>query len=214
MKNLEQSLLNAKKFMEHQAMNTRKTNSPRVPRTESVTPVPNTQMLSEQPMQMPSIPNTSTPNMNPKSNMSRESIMNSKLPDAIKKAMIDTPIPDVNATPNLSESFMEKVSQKMNSEEYSVQNMRNTANSNVNRVEIPTMTNTPKPTQKDSIPSPFQSEGIDKNSLKETIKDCIKEILKEENILLESQNVKDTLQLRVGNKIFTGTIKNVKTIKK
>ena len=70
--------------------------------------------------QLPNI-GTSTPrqpNMNPKANMSKEAIMKSGLPDAIKKAMIQNPIPDPVPAPNLSESFMDKVSQKMNSEHF------------------------------------------------------------------------------------------------
>ena len=150
MKNLEQSLLNAKKFMEHEAMNKKSTGNtvPRDIQTESVkVPTPSNTNNGM------SIPSPKTPNMNPKANMTEESIRNSRLPDAIKQAMIDTPIPDVSPTPNLSESFMEKVSQKMNSKEYSVQNMRNTANSNVNKVSIPT-TPIVENKSKDPIPSP------------------------------------------------------------
>ena len=157
------------------------------------------------------IPTPSTPNMNPKANMSEESIRNSKLPDAIKQAMIDNPIPDVSPTPNLSESFMDKVSQKMNSEQYSVQNMRTTANSNVGKINIPTR-NVVKES-KDPIPSPFETPSVDSDLLKDTIKECIKEIMVEENILMESKNIKENLQIRVGNKIFTGNIKSIKSIK-
>mgnify|MGYP003642993339 CR=1 FL=1 len=57
--------------------------------------------------------------------------MSSHLPDAIKKMMIDNPIPDPIPTPNLSEEFINNVSKKMNSKEYSVDNMRNNSNSNV-----------------------------------------------------------------------------------
>ena len=206
MKNLEQSLLNAKKFMEHTAMN-KKGGQPRM--TENI----QTESVNMPPQMSQNIPTPRTPNMNPKANMSEESIRNSRLPDAIKQAMIDTPIPDVSPTSNLSESFMDKVSQKMNSEQYSVDNMRNTANSNVGKVNIPTTNIVKESKNIDSIPSPFEEPTIDNHTLKETIKECIKEIMVEENILMESKNIKENLQIRVGNKIFTGNIKSIKSVK-
>ena len=201
MKNLEQSLLNARKFMDHSAMNKRGDK-----RNISTPPTqPTVNNLQEAQLPNVGVPTSRQPNMNPKANMNEESIMKSRLPDAIKRAMIETPIPDINPTPQLSESFVDEVSKKMNSQEYSVENMRNTANSNVN-VPVPP---TPSP---DPIPS-IGSTDLDKNTLKATIKECIKEILKEEKVLMESTNIKENLQLRVGNKLFTGNIKNVKTIK-
>jgi len=204
MRNLEESLLKARQFMEHEAMNTGGGFSAQ-PRNMT------TQQRQLTEGAIPSVQTTKQPNMNPKANMSKQAIMNSRLPDAIKQAMIDTPIPDVNPTPQLSESFIDKVSKKMNSEQYSIQGMRNASNSNVKK------TNTRQIETKksvDPIPPPFQMESVNPNSLKDVIKECLKEILEEEELLVESKNMKETLQLRVGNKVFTGTIKNVKTIKK
>ena len=206
MKNLEQSLLNAKKFMEHEAMNNKGSMPRRNIQTESVQTVPE--------MNIPQQRMGGNPNMNPKANMSKESIMNSRLPDAIKKAMIDTPIPDINPIPNLSESFIDKVSQKMNSDEYSVNGMRNTANSNVSRASRITQPVINEQKSNDPIPSPFINESINTDSLKDTIKECIREIMKEENLIMESKNIKENLQIRVGNKIFTGNIKSIKSVKK
>ena len=211
MKNLEQSLLNAKKFMEHDAMNKNREGirTNRNIQTESIN-IP-TQLNQSTNM---SVPTSRTPNMNPKSNMSKESIMNSKLPDVIKKAMIETPIPDVSPTPTLSESFIDQVSKKMNSEEYSIENMRSTSNSNLRettqrKVNVPTSNN-----YDDPIPPLFQEPQVDTNSLKETIKECIRELMNEENLLIESKNINENLQIRVGNKIFSGNIKSIKSVKK
>lgn len=206
MKNLEQSLLNAKKFMEHTAMN-KNGGQPTTGRNIQNESVNIPQQMSQ------NIPTPRTPNMNPKASMSEESIRNSRLPDAIKQAMIDNPIPDATPTPNLSEAFMDKVSQKMNSDQYSINAMRTTANSNVSKVNIPTNNIIKESNSGDPIPSPFESPSVDSNSLKETIKECIKEIMVEENLLMESKSIKENLQIRVGNKIFTGNIKSIKSIK-
>ena len=82
MKDLEQSLLNARKFMEHGAMN--KGGSKRDVPTNSNIP------SNLQEAKLPNIGESTSrqPNMNPKANMSKEAIMKSGLPDAIKKAMI------------------------------------------------------------------------------------------------------------------------------
>jgi hypothetical protein len=215
MKNLEQSLLNAKRFMGHPSMEKNKSNGrqPTITEDYNQTTDPELDMLTQGDMDakrnMGSHTNIGTqPSMTPKSNMTKESIMSSHLPDAIKKMMIDNPIPDPIPTPNLSEEFIDNVSKKMNSKEYSVDNMRNKSNSNViseSNVKVKT---------KDPIPELPNLNTIPTNNLKDVIKECLLEILKEENILLEHRNIKENLQLRVGNKLFSGSIKNVKTIKK
>jgi hypothetical protein len=155
--------------------------------------------------------------MTPKSQMSKAAIMGSKLPDAIKKAMIDNPIPDPIPANTLSPQFINEVSKKMNSKEYSIDEMRATSNSNVlgNTTSTPIEASPPQYT--DPIPPLSYAQPAatpDSSSLKEMIKECLTEILNEENLLVEQKTLKEHLQLRVGNKIFTGTIKSVKTLKK
>ena len=62
----------------------------------------------------------------PKAGLSVDKINSSNLPDAIKRAMIENPIPDVAqfTAPQLDENFINKVSQKMKSEEFSIKGMR------------------------------------------------------------------------------------------
>ena len=183
MKNLEQSLLNARKFMEHSAMNKRGEN-----RTVPTNTVPVTNNLQEAQLPNPTVQAPRQPNMSPKANMNKQAIMNSKLPDAIKTAMIKNPIPDPSPAGTLSESFIDKVSEKMNSAEYSVGNMRNTSNVSTS---LPSTTQ-PTPTSFTPSSDPIPTLG---------------------NVLLESTKIKENLQLRVGNKVFSGSIKSVKTIK-
>lgn len=212
---LQQSLLNAKRFMKHDAMNSSSKNTPR-----EISPVTESTTMERQPNikenLLSSIPSSDTPSqmsMTPKSNMTKDAILKSKLPNAIKEAMIRNPIPDPTPAGTLSPDFINEVSKKMNSPQYSINEMRATSNSSVtsSNVNAPPLTESITPhTNNDPIP-PLHTPSS--SSLKDTIKECLKEILKEENIIVEHKNLKENLQLRVGNKIFTGTIKSVRTIK-
>ncbi len=213
MDKLQQSLLNAKRFMNHNALNGPTKNTPREPSTIS----------EDRMMQMPpnfnikdtaiTPPVTQQMSMTPKSQMSKDAILSSRLPDAIKKAMIENPIPDPIPANTLSPQFINEVSKKMNSKEYSIDEMRATSNSNVLTDTGTTIIEDP-PASNYTDPIPPLSYTPEASSLKEVIKECLTEILQEENLLVEQKTIKEHLQLRVGNKIFTGTLKSVKTIKK
>ena len=109
---------------------------------------------------------------------------------------------------------MKEVAQKMNSQDYSIEGMRQQSNSNM---KTPLMENN---TQPSPIPPPSSSQvSIESSSIKSEIKSLIKESLDElieakiNKALLGSTNIKENLQLRVGNKLFTGKLSKVKTLK-
>ena len=216
MDKLQQSLLDAKRFMNHNALNspsgTKQSMSSAPIETPTMEMPPNININES------SIPTTPQMSMTPKSNMTKEAILSSKLPDAIKKAMLENPIPDPTPTGTLSPDFINEVSKKMNSPQYSINEMRATSNSNIQTSTIPTPNKMGREIKKqqniDPIPSLSPLNDIPSSDLKSTIKECLKEIMVEENLLVEQKNLKETLQLRVGNKIFSGTIKSVRTIKK
>lgn len=226
--NLEESLVNARRFMDHDKLqangNVKNDRNEYMQESqESVgtsTEMPyNTQQSipqqSGQPQSMPQPPSPGLTNMNPHSNITEQSIRNSRLPDAIKEAMISHPIPDAQTGPTMDSDFINKVSEKMNNPQYGINQMRNTSNSDipVNRL------NEKKQTPSNPSPIPSPNVGVDSLTLKEEIKGIISESLDEliENkinkSLLSSVNVKENLQFRVGNKIFTGKISKVRTIK-
>ena len=152
-------------------------------------------------------------NLTPHASITEESINNSRLPDAIKEAMISHPIPDIQSQSNLNPDFIDRVSKKMNDTDYTIQGMRNTANPTL---QEPLRESQPK-VKKSPIPSP--NATVDSNDLKNEIKTLISESLDEliENkvnkMLMTSTNIKETIHFRVGNKLFTGKISKVKTIK-
>ena len=76
--------------------------------------------------------------------------------------------------------------------------------------------NTTQKTKSSPIPAINEnfSSSLDYSSLKKVIKECVKEVISENDLLIEKTNIKENLQLRVGNKIFIGNIKSVKTVKK
>jgi hypothetical protein len=207
---LQQSLINAKRFMNHDALNKNTNTSsntggrirePQIREPQfSMPAVPQPQLNESSIPTPPTVPQMS---MNPKSKLTTEAINNSRLPQAIKEAMIKNPIPDPVPSGTLSHDFMSEVSKKMNSPEYSLSQMRSTANSTIQSEDHP-------------IPPPIPVNGLsgDINQLKPLIKECLTEILEEKNLLIEQKDISENLQLRVGNKIFTGNIKSVKTIKK
>ena len=212
---LEQSLLSAKKFMDHDKMKvgdtTQQYSREQEPPMELLSSLPPGQVAATAPKQE---------NMSPHSTLTTERIHSSGLPTAIKEAMISHPIPDINAGPNLNDDFLNKVAGKMNDERYSVNAMRSTANNSVDTIpqviqEHRTTTQIPNNT----IPAPTNlPSSIDVMSLKDEIKLMISESLDElveskvNKLLTESKNIKENLQFRIGGKIFTGKISKVKSI--
>ena len=102
--------------------------------------------------------------------------------------------------------------------------MRSSSNNSVNSIPQPGKPiqeqRTVIPTQNNIIPSPTNmSHNVDVMSLKDEIKLMISESLDEiieskvNKLLIESKNIKENLQFRIGGKVFTGKISKVKTIK-
>ena len=229
---LQQSLLTARRFMNHDKLQTESSVSKKSTIPQS-TPIPESvvsrQPVSQQPVNP--MPHNTPPgtqqfeqprsaaqmDLKPHSKLTRKSIMSSNLPDAVKKAMIDNPIPDINTGANLSPQFMNEVAEKMNNQDYSVDGMRQQSNSNI--PNIPNLSNVIKENNTQPSPIPPPQTSFESSSLKSEIKSMITETLDElieakiNKALLGSTNIKENLALRVGNKVFTGKLSKVKTLK-
>ena len=205
---LQQSLINAKKVMNKVDGNSFTTGG------NNLTPSHPTQNINMESVQqhIPTLPNmqeptlsNSTPNLKPKANMSEERINNSKLPDAIKQAMISTPIPDIpfnGGGTSLSEDFLSGVRTQMDK-----QGISNSENQQSQVVNLVSESITPK-TQK-----------LSSKNLKSIIKESVKELLDEvvstkinESIGLRT-DMGENFQFRVGDKVFYGKITSTKTVK-
>lgn len=205
---LQQSLINAKKVMNKVDGGnfTKSSNS-----LTSSSPTQNINMESVQ-QHIPQLPTTpeptlsnKPPNLHPKANMSEERINNSRLPDAIKQAMISTPIPDIpfnGGGTSLSDDFLSGVRTQMDKQGISTSTQ---PQNNINEL----VTESVKP----------KTQKLSSKNLKSIIKESVKELLDEvvntkinESIGLRT-DMGENFQFRVGDKVFYGKITSTKTVK-
>ncbi len=122
----------------------------------------------------------------------KDRIMTSKLPDDIKKLMLEHPIqPAQMPVTTLSNELVEKAARLMGT--------------------------TPKQTiqeVKKTQQIPKQQPSFDADTLKEMMRETIEEVLKENGLLVETTTkMNETIQFKVGKTIFEGKITKVKKIK-
>ena len=137
----------------------------------------------------------------PQYDNSKDRIMSSKLPDEIKRLMIEHPIQQPNGVGGnsvLSNDLVEKAARLMN----------NDIANNVNPYQ-------PKKQQvQETIKTQNISTGIDKNVLKEIVRETIEEVLSENGLLVESTSkTNDMFQFKVGSHIFEGKVTRIKKVK-
>ncbi len=115
--------------------------------------------------------------------MSVDAIRNSKLPDEIKRLMMENPIakPELNG-PVLSDELIKGVTRLMGTQQPEKQK---TVNENISNTE----------------------------SLREMLKDVVREVLMENGVISESsQKTNESISIRVGKHVFEGKISKVKKL--
>lgn len=123
-------------------------------------------------------------------------IAKSKLPDEIKRLMIEHPIQQptmgVSSNPQLSNDLIEKASRLMNT------------NSKKNQI----VENNLKQTRQSSI-------ELSKNDIRDIVRETVEDVLKENGLLVESESKSSELfKFRVGQHLFEGKVLNVKKMSK
>jgi hypothetical protein len=150
--------------------------------------IPSEFMESSQPKKIPQYTNTS------------DKILSSKLPDEIKRLMIEHPISQPNSMGGgsvLSNELVEKAARLMN----------NDVANNVNPYA-------PKKTIQETSKSEQINSNFDKGMLKNIIRETIEEVLSENGLLVESTSkTNDIFQFRVGSHIFEGKVTKIKKVK-
>jgi hypothetical protein len=123
-----------------------------------------------------------------------EAIKNSKLPDEIKKLMIEHPIvPPQQQTKTISNDVIERASRLMKGE---------------NNNYIP---ESAKP--KKQVQQTPQSGSIDYNIIKKMIEDAVNKSLKENGLIVEStEKSNESFSFRVGKHIFEGKVTKIKKV--
>jgi len=133
---------------------------------------------------------------------SKDRILASKLPDEIKRLMIEHPIVQPNNMGGgsvLSNELVEKATRLM----------KNDVANNVNPYQ-------PKNTQQvqENLRSQNVTSNLDKNVLKNLIRETIEEVLGENGLLVESTSKSnDMFQFRVGSHIFEGKVTKIKKVR-
>lgn len=196
---LQQSLINAKKVMSKVDTGSFSKGNVSLPSESTSTNVnvPMTEGIPQNmPAQIPTPTSSSTPNLSPKANMSEERIKKSNLPDAIKQAMIDNPIPDIpfNNGTSLPADFLTEVKDKMDKQGIPT-----------SPIQENNQISTPPPIGRSS------TKKITSKNLKSIIKESVKELL-DETIGLKTDS-DENFQFRVGDRIFYGKITSSKVIK-
>jgi len=152
------------------------------------------EFLSESPN--PQIPMSNAPreNTKPVGVPSLEAIQKSKLPDEIKRLMIEHPIAQPNQPQNtLSDELVEKASRLMKSK---------------NNNYIP---ESAKPKSNTSTSSTTSS--IDYNVIQKLIEDSVRKVLKENGLLQESvEKSNETFSFKVGKHLFEGRVTKIKKL--
>lgn len=139
------------------------------------------EFLSEAPV---SRPTTQVP--------TKDKIINSKLPDDIKRLMLEHPIqqPNTMSGPTLSNELVEAASRLMKQDG-----------------------NYPKNTKQQS--KPVFNQQFDLNQIRDIIRETVEDVLKENGLLIESSSKSnEMIRFQVGEHIFEGKVTKIKKVKK
>jgi hypothetical protein len=146
------------------------------------------------------IEQTQTPSYDPTQPLEKDKILKSKLPDEIKRLMIEQPIvqPNTMTGPTISNEVIEGAQRLMKKDTIS---------------DFP---------QKQKITESHNSSNINMGDLKtmirdvvrDTVRDVVREELQEAGMLIESTtNTNEVIQFKVGNTVFVGKVTKVKKLK-
>jgi hypothetical protein len=143
--------------------------------------IPQDMLMSEQ-----AVVQKQTPSSVPQT---KDKILNSKLPDEIKKLMIEHPIaqPAGMSGPSISDELVNKASRLMKENLFSEEN---------------------------NVPQKQPQNAPSNTDLKKLVKEAVREILSESGLMTESTSKSnDQFSFRVGQHIFEGKISKIKKLK-
>lgn len=202
MSDLMQKLAISKKIMDVHNNIQRGTASPSMPMVENFdTPaasynIPQEFMGEVQPQR---------PTYDPSQPLDESRIKNSKLPDEIKRLMIEQPITQPSSMGGgsvISDEIIEGAQRLMN---------MNQSTSNQQPQTVKDSTTTKQPSSNFNV---MEMKSMIRDVVRDTVRDVIREELQEAGMLVESTSKSnDSIQFKVGNHIFIGKVTQVKKIK-
>ena len=127
--------------------------------------------------------------------LTKDRILSSKLPDEIKRLMMEHPIEQPNqGSATLSDDLVQKAARLMNS-----------GKETINETSTPKKTQQPLPKQ--------QQSSINLNEIRDVIRETVEDVLKENGLLVESTSrTNDLFTFKVGKHIFEGKLTKIKKI--
>ena len=145
---------------------------------------------------------TPTQTHDPSKPLDMEKIKNSKLPEEIKRLMIEQPIVQPSTmSPSISNDIIEGAQRLMNINSNSTTPQESVAKGL---------------TTKQPLPSNFnlsEMKSMIRDVVRDTVRDVVREELKDAGMLVEStQNSNETIQFKVGNHLFIGKVNKVKKL--
>ena len=160
------------------------------PDVENFTPVPATYNIPTEFLQEQEISRPVNTNPTP---ITEDKIKNSKLPDEIKRLMMEHPINQPQQTsPTLSDDLIAKATRLMGTEKQNITESKKTTG---------------------PLPKQVESPSIDKNEIATIVRETVEEVLRENGLLIEStQRTKDNFTFKVGNHIFEGKLTKIKKV--
>jgi hypothetical protein len=149
------------------------------------------------------LPENVTPTHDPSRPLDMEKIKNSKLPDEIKRLMIEQPIiQHSTTTPTISNDIIE-----------GAQRLMNINNGNKTNQKQPISENKPQTQNNNGNVNMDDIKTMIRDVVRDTVRDAVREELKEAGMLVEStQNSNETIQFKVGNHLFIGKVNKVKKL--
>lgn len=195
MSDLMQKLAMSKKIMEVQDRIPRGQVSGQLPMEGNATYNIPQDMVQQTPQQQ--IPQQPVQQPQP---VTEDRISNSKLPDEIKKLMMEHPIQQPNfggSGPVLSDEVIEGATRLMGT------------NSSQPVVESSNVQ-----TQSQSIPNTSDLKQMIRDVVRDTVRDVVREELQNSGMITESENkTNEVLSLRVGKHVFEGKVLKIKKLK-
>lgn len=148
---------------------------------------------------------TQTQTHDPSGSLDMDKIKHSKLPDEIKRLMIEQPIVQHSSiAPTISNDIIEGAQRLMNINNGNKTNQKQTISEN--KPQTKTQNN-------DGNVNMDDIKTMIRDVVRDTVRDAVREELKEAGMLVEStQNSNETIQFKVGNHLFIGKVNKVKKL--